>query len=530
MSSDRDTDSDSDYTDSDKTSLRTSRGRCQCSCRQNVPIDVRCRIHAVKLRGQSSALKLLAHVFGRGLKIEDICHIHLRRLAGGLGLKTNFSGSLLRDRLARVYENRKDIRVLTTGNNTFSWFRRDSRPVREEDLLSAYRFSSIPVKTFSFDARAVFGRFLGRDADGIQEAWHSNGSITVPGIFRWWWESQSGLIAKIVQDEFDMYDHHLQASNGKPNYGWLRNMFHSLAQQLMRQDPVYYALYCALRPDQAWRLISYPYYTKYARQNDSTYFRHIDINIPRWIETGVGGNLIQGSMSLDDEDELNTTELLMGMHHHLHTWWALVEERGLSVRAPVIRITDAMYTAEDQDRFGCRWTAQPCKAGDVRITSPLLPHGSTGPATRRRRTMLPWFVAIGDDHLTLDVQESGTWEDLAAAHRNLECAPRTPSGKPVLYAKAPYRFPAATELMNLGALSDALVGRRQWTSPAVMAERDLVLGRDDKAALAYVENWRKNALLSFSQAWSLVVAAEKARFGTQSYFYCRDHDVEPVSG
>jgi hypothetical protein len=39
-------------------------------------------------------------------------------------------------------------------------------------------------------------------------------------------------------------------------------MFYSANQQLVRQDPVYYALNVAARPDLNWRLVSYPYYTK----------------------------------------------------------------------------------------------------------------------------------------------------------------------------------------------------------------------------------------------------------------------------
>lgn len=59
-----------------------------------------------------------------------------------------------------------------------------------------------------------------------------------------------------------MYHAHLRLINKKPNYGWLRNMYYSLGQQVMRQDPKYFAIYCALRPDQNTNLVSYPYYAK----------------------------------------------------------------------------------------------------------------------------------------------------------------------------------------------------------------------------------------------------------------------------
>ena len=40
-------------------------------------------------------------------------------------------------------------------------------------------------------------------------------------------------------------------------------------------------LYIGLRPNKRWRLVSYLYYAKYAIKEDSTFFRHIDINLNR---------------------------------------------------------------------------------------------------------------------------------------------------------------------------------------------------------------------------------------------------------
>ena len=54
----------------------------------------------------------------------------------------------------------------------------------------------------------------------------------------------------------------------------------------------------------------YPYYTKYAREGDRTFFRHIDMSIPLYLEDGHGVAIIQGSVSLDDEDEDGCTEIV----------------------------------------------------------------------------------------------------------------------------------------------------------------------------------------------------------------------------
>jgi hypothetical protein len=60
----------------------------------------------------------------------------------------------------------------------------------------------------------------------------------------------------------------------------------------MRQDPIYYTYYTVLRSDGAWRLVSYPYYTKYVLLGDNIFFRHININIPRFLESGRGEHII----------------------------------------------------------------------------------------------------------------------------------------------------------------------------------------------------------------------------------------------
>jgi hypothetical protein len=117
----------------------------------------------------------------------------------------------------------------------------------------------------------------------VNACWGRDGTVNTD-LLSWWFE---GEIGQIVLMEFDMYLFHLRDINGRDNWGWLRNMFHPIAQQLVRQDPLYCTLHTALRPYKHWRLV-YPYYAKYAREGDSTYFRPIDLNIPDLIAQGRG--------------------------------------------------------------------------------------------------------------------------------------------------------------------------------------------------------------------------------------------------
>lgn len=92
-------------------------------------------------------------------------------------------------------------------------------------------------------------------------------------------------------------------------------MYYSLTQQIVRQDLGYWSLCASLRTDGNPRMASYPYYTKHATMGNSTEFRLIDINVPRFLASGDGANAIQGSMSLDNETSDNCTEVLLGFSY-----------------------------------------------------------------------------------------------------------------------------------------------------------------------------------------------------------------------
>lgn len=101
--------------------------------------------------------------------------------------------------------------------------------------------------------------------------WLEIGSLNISGIFAWLFtgisvngEHEEGIGA-LIEEEFLMYEYHQREINGRPNRGRLRTMLYSLTQQLVCQALQYDLLYVALRPDHSQRLVSYPYYTKFAR-------------------------------------------------------------------------------------------------------------------------------------------------------------------------------------------------------------------------------------------------------------------------
>ena len=117
----------------------------------------------------------------------------------------------------------------------------------------------------------------------------------------------------------------------------------------------------------------------------------------------------------------------------------------------------------------------PCKAGQVRIKQPYLPHGARGPAQAARRTIIPWYVRVQDDNSTLEIVKAGTWEELSIANISKILPPATPSGYGVQYGKPPYRFPGFSTFLSQSPISQALVGRRRWNDYELLDQVEMML-------------------------------------------------------
>ena len=74
--------------------------------------------------------------------------------------------------------------------------------------------------------------------------------------------------------------------NGQRSLGWLRSAYFSQIQQIIRQDPGYYAL-VAVTSGNLWQ-ISFPYYLKATLPGDGIAFQYINLNMKKYLECGRG--------------------------------------------------------------------------------------------------------------------------------------------------------------------------------------------------------------------------------------------------
>lgn len=476
-----------------------------------------------------------------GITAETICTNHARNIVDLLNMRSaSKTPSCLLNRIRQAYSNIGHWEQFIQQNEKWFTFRpaRGSagdlgvyqhKPLHCQPLVA--NFTDISL-WFSVETllRRIYG-FL-PDIDPWNDM-REHGTTVLRGMYSWLGNNFDGNhphgLWPYIHTEFRMYEYHQNRSIKR--LGWQRNMWFSLIQQLVRQDPAYYMAYVFFRPTHDWRLISYPYYAKNTIIGEKTAFRHIDINVQDYLDTGRGGSVLQGSISLTKEDSENCTELLRGMHkqERIKAWWDDIKQRGPLTDGFVQGVENWMWTPSDAKRYGTDWEDEICDIGDARLSLPTIPHGSKGPATAVRRTVLPWFVAVQDDHETLDCAEANTWEELSKAHRDLINASQTPSGfRSTQYAHVPFAFPAAVRFRGASPISECLIGQLRWDRPDVRLELDRLFGKDEKIAHDIIRQWRKNATIEYVNCFQRMRYLERTEFGKESYFHRVDKEMLPT--
>jgi hypothetical protein len=171
--------------------------------------------------------------------------------------------------------------------------------------------------------------------------------------------------------------------------------------------------------------------------------------------------------------------------------------------------------------------AVPCPAWGIRLTLPQLIHGSTARSIRRRRTILPWYMHVDADHKKLEIDDCLSWKKIRQCHMDLEVPARDPSSYSPRLGAPKERFGGSVILGSTSALEDALVGRRKWTDPEVLRDRDILLVPDSKAAVAYVTETRAHLVEQYRIAFVSMQATERQQYGQNSYFWALENGGDP---
>ena len=487
----------------------------ECSC----PVLVRHRIENInnllRRKDKDTKFEFADTISDLTDMFESVCWNHIRPLARvTVGLIHNgVDMPELKARLLAVVSEPQRYIQFRTNRPTCFWFNAETRLCHEVDALAPFKFQPITnyLNEPEIFPKKIFDRFAG---PGYWEKFLEDGTINIPDVFSYLYKSP--LVSALIDYEFEMYHHHFLLLPGHFTKGFLRNMFYSCIQQLVRQDPLWYALQVAARPDTAWKLISYPYVAKYARAGATTGFVHMDINIKDFLELGTDASKVTSSVSLDDEDDDNCSVAVPGFHNHIGAWYQRRKSRPDVKEPGVTTEAEQSYLPEDETDFG-KVIPIPCPKGGVRLTLPNVIHGSSAKATKSRRTIYPWPTRVSDDHITLDRPGQLTWPEVSACHRDFIAPERGVGGEAVTHDRPTVPFPPQTALRGCGFVSDSLVGARRWDDPIVVQEAVRLLGDDDDEAWAIVNHTRKAMVAQYIVSVSASMDVELQAYGGDSY-------------
>jgi hypothetical protein len=435
------------------------------------------------------------HIFSAAChsNLSTLCWDHLRLLGRlTVGLYSNgIKRSELEIRFSHLFQNIHQYQSFILDNRT--WFNKDTRISIPTDMIAPYRFFSDFLPTPKIHIQSIFSRLAG---PSVRDSWLRDGNIIIPDLCSY---LNTPDIRAAIDFEFNLYQHHFAEIPGQPSMGFLRNMFYSGIQQLVRQDPGWYAIQVAARPDHQWRLICYPYVAKFVRFLMNTGFFHVDINIDKLLSDGIGASQLTSSISLDKEYKDGCTIVVPGLFHHLKQWQARRKKRLNRITTKSSKPTtdgSKSYTNRDRRSFG-KPQPCPCPAFGVRVTHPGNLHGSTKITARQRRVIYTWHTSIASNHKDLEIPGQHTWDELAACYRDLEAPSQGVGGESVTHSRPPFRFPAAVAMNSSSALCDALIGRRKWTDPSVIYEAGLILGKDSDVATQYIAHTRQILITNY---------------------------------
>ena len=495
---------------------RTRRSNTRCHCTQEI-IDKLQRLQT----SSPLSVRLEAFHFGVAQHLTSFCWDHIRSyFSKSVALLSNSARgrAVLEERIMKLHSHLQaggDYSAFVASRHKEQWFNATVRAVTHIDAWRPFRYPPALQQEPEIDPSEIFYRFTG-DRDSYN-SFLQTGNIILPNFFRY---LNTDEIKAHVDTEFHIYRYHFRPNIGTPSMGFLRNCFYALIQQAFRMDPGYYLINVAARPNHQWRLISYPYVAKETTPGERTLFMHLDISLDKYFsDDKIGFDQLTSSVSIDNEDDKNCTYLVPAFMAHAKEWLDRVKGR-LQLETISGHRTDALknYTKEDAQLFG---TPQPfpCPAFGIRVTLPTVIHGSSAHATITRRVIYPWFTAIQPDHETLEIPGQHTWSELAALHRDLKAPEQGVAGERVSQDRPPDRFAGAIKLDSVSPLSDALVGRRRWTDPEVLCERDVLFGRDSTAAIALLNQIRSRLYDALSRAYKKMEAIERYAFRELSYYH-----------
>lgn len=200
------------------------------------------------------------------------------------------------------------------------------------------------------------------------------------------------------------------------NKNWLKIMFYNFIQQIICQNFQYWFFYVCFWFDRNIQLINYLYYVKFVKSENYTFFKHIDINVFMYVKNDRGSQIIQNSMSLNNENVMNCIKIVFEFHRHIKNWWKRIERRKICLNNWMHSLKK-IYVKKNVEIYE-NFILVLCLRENVQITMLKILHESIHNIKNiKRKIMFSWFVEIWKNEKTLNNKKFDNLTKLQLIHK-----------------------------------------------------------------------------------------------------------------
>ncbi|PYH93169.1 hypothetical protein BO71DRAFT_355815 [Aspergillus ellipticus CBS 707.79] len=393
--------------------------------------------------------------WARSVSWESLCEDHLKHLYHHMTLVEPYG-----------MDRREIVRHLELICN-----RRRSSSGSSDSSTKDQMTTLLPPITEMADDQQLFGRYTAMPQ--LWSSWQKDGVVHIAGFFDYL--EQYGI--------FDRVRNTLKKHASGDDFHLISQKCYELICQMIQQDPAYYSLIVACRPDKNWRLIHRPGHYHRETSPDTEDKLVIDLTLGQTdlFSTAKGTSDIQSTIMLPTFSPEHILNVIPGSHvepspeSELSISQALGETRCITMHS-----------------------------GDLVLTMPNL---TRCPGTFMSPALLNISQSGVDDNFeTLENGYGGTWARLAIIQNYKELGMQYlgPLDRP----SAPSHFQGYagddSRLESASALGEALMGRREWKDRKVIHQRNLALGNDELSALGFVKKVRDRLAVEFHETLDLI--------------------------
>lgn len=336
--------------------------------------------------------------------------------------------------------------------------------------------------------------------------------------FEWITEADEGVsLAYIFEQEMEMYLYHFEHEED----GFLP-VYHSLAQQLVRQDPRLHRMHVQQREDAQIEVLAVPTPLRIFVQGEDDFFLHYMGN--SWMLRQEGAGVFKDLIIMANKAGRGFELEYFRPGQALAKEWVSseqIQEDYIRLNPPTTQnfsqCVGKFTTLHAAQQPG--WAKFHMYTGDVAMFEDGTPLKYQNPVVNDSMVVSSGFVPLREDErwtvtgrntvpirlsnvMATTLQNDLFKEVLQGKHK-----PNEEDG-----------FQATVQLTGMGALSDALIGRCRWKTSGTQAYTDF-WAEDGEAR--YIE-WQIRARKQIAAAWLQTAVLEKAAFGENSFFRMKE--------